>query len=54
MRPVWADRVLARAALVQMMQGMRAVEVPMGRDPFTGRLIPREVLDHMESIRVVR
>jgi hypothetical protein len=54
MRPVWADRVLARASLVQMMQTMRAVDVPMGRDPFTGRLIPREVLDHMESIRVVR
>ncbi|MBP8301628.1 MAG: phage terminase large subunit [Planctomycetes bacterium] len=54
MRPVWADRVLARAALVQMMQTMRAVDVPMGRDPFTGRLMPRDVLDHMESIRVVR
>lgn len=53
MRPVWADRVLARAALVQMMQTMRAVDVPMGRDPFTGRLMPRAVLDHMEAMRVV-
>ena len=43
----------AAARKGSLLQTMRAVDVPMGRDPFTGRLMPRAVLDHMEAMRVV-